>query len=121
MAEELLVANNSANIPIVILRPSIVAAAAAEPMPGWTDTKGLLSGMTLAVGLGVMKDMPGNPENFLDIIPVDFVARHLLVAIPFAVTRAKASPPERLFVMQSTTSSSNPISAKKFFADMITY
>jgi hypothetical protein len=44
-------------------------------MPGWTDTQGLLSGVTLAVGLGVMKDLQGNPEQFFDVIPVDYVAR----------------------------------------------
>lgn len=73
---------------MLIVRPSIVSASASEPFPGWTDTVGLLSGMTLAVGLGVMKDMPGNPDSFLDIIPVDYVARQLLVAIPFAYNRA---------------------------------
>ena len=59
----------------MIIRPSVVAAAASEPMPGWTDTQGLLSGVTLAVGLGVMKDLQGNPEQFFDVIPVDYVAR----------------------------------------------
>ena len=44
-------------------------------MPGWIDTTGLLSAWTLAVGLGVMTDMPGNPDAFIDIIPVDYVAR----------------------------------------------
>jgi len=84
MSEELLASSNSSGIPLVIIRPSIVAAAASEPVPGWTDTQGLLSGMTLAVGLGVCTDMPGNPDSFLDVIPVDYVCRQLLVAIPYA-------------------------------------
>lgn len=91
MAEELLTKSNDSNIPMVIVRPSIVSASATEPFPGWTDTEGLLSGLTLAVGLGVMKDMPGNPESFFDIIPVDYVARQTLVAIPFACARAQQS------------------------------
>lgn len=69
---------------MLVIRPSIIAASHSEPMPGWTDTQGLLSGMTLAMGMGVMKDMPGNPDSFIDIIPVDFVARQLLVAIAYA-------------------------------------
>ena len=60
---------------MVVVRASILAASDSEPMPGWTDTQGLLSGMTLAVGLGVMRDTLGNPESFLDVIPVDYVAR----------------------------------------------
>lgn len=77
MAEHLLVQKNKQSqrpISIVIVRPSIVAAAANEPMPGWTDTQGLLSGLTLALGLGVFKDMPGNPDGCIDITPVDFLA-----------------------------------------------
>ena len=92
MAEELLDKVNRSGgdrpIPMVFLRPSIVAAAESEPMPGWTDTEGLLSGMTLAVGLGVMKDMPGNPDSTFDAIPVDYVARQLLVSIAFAKWQA---------------------------------
>ena len=88
MAEEMLDKTNksggAAPIPMVFIRPSIVAAAESEPMPGWTDTEGLLSGMTLAVGLGVMKDMPGNPDSTFDAIPVDYVAHQLLVATAYA-------------------------------------
>ncbi len=57
MAEVLLAQANRNPCSLVIVRPSVVAAAATEPMPGWTDTQGLLSGMTLAVGVGVMKDL----------------------------------------------------------------
>ena len=45
--------------------------------------------MTLAVGLGVMKDTLGNPESFFDVIPVDYVARQLLVAIAYGRYRAQ--------------------------------
>ena len=101
---------------MVFLRPSIVAAAESEPIPGWTDTEGLLSGMTLAVGLGVMKDMPGNPDSTFDAIPVDYVARQLLVSIAYAKWRADQSEGrENLFILQSATSGSNPITAMKFF------
>ena len=121
MAEELLDKVNRGGsrgrpIPMVFLRPSIVAAAESEPIPGWTDTEGLLSGMTLAVGLGVMKDMPGNPDSTFDAIPVDYVARQLLVSIAYAKWRADQSEGrENLFILQSATSGSNPITAMKFF------
>lgn len=60
---------------MVFIRPSIVTAAESEPMPGWTDNRGLLNGWTLAIGLGLMRDIPGNPDSCLDFIPVDYVAR----------------------------------------------
>ena len=91
MAEEVLTKTNddiaksrgTSSLPMMIIRPSIISASHSEPMPGWTDTEGLLSGVTLALGMGVLKDMPGNPENFIDIIPVDFVSRQLLVGIAY--------------------------------------
>lgn len=42
MCEELLPHFNTSKIPIVILKPSIIGTAALEPMPGWTDSLGLL-------------------------------------------------------------------------------
>ena len=78
--------------------------------------------MTLAVGLGVMKDTPGNPDSTFDAIPVDYVARQLLVSIAFAKSQALNSQGrETLFILQSATSGANPITAMKFFKDMITY
>ena len=120
MAEEMLNKTNKAGteppIPMVFIRPSIVAAAESEPMPGSTDSQGLLSGMTLAVGLGVMTDMPGNPDSSFDAIPVDYVARQLLVAIAFARSQAQRTQGrETLLIVQSATSGANPITAMKFF------
>jgi hypothetical protein len=37
MAENLLVSNNTKNIPLIIMRPGIVGAASEMPMPGWTE------------------------------------------------------------------------------------
>ncbi len=44
MAEHMLVLRNSAHkkLPLVFVRPSIVGTAANEPMPGWTDSMGLI-------------------------------------------------------------------------------
>ena len=61
MAEHMLVTRNAAHkkIPLVFVRPSIVGTAANEPMPGWTDSMGLIQGVTLMVGLGILRDLPG--------------------------------------------------------------
>jgi hypothetical protein len=47
---------------------------------------GLVTGTSLQVGLGILRDMRGNGNLVADIVPVDFVARHLLVSIPFSVS-----------------------------------
>ena len=103
MAEEVLSIYNRAAeqpVPLVFVRASIIGASASEPMPGWTDTQGLLSGCTLAVGMGVMKDLQGNPETFMDIVPVDYVARHLLVSAAYSSAKfAQSQGRENLFVI----------------------
>jgi hypothetical protein len=41
-------------------------------MPGWTDSMGLVTGTSLQVGLGILRDMRGNGNLVADIVPVDF-------------------------------------------------
>jgi thioester reductase-like protein len=79
MAEHLLIEHNTKNLPITFIRPSIIGAALDEPAIGWTDTLGLMSGVTLLAGLGIFKDMTGDDNIIGDIVPVDHVARQILV------------------------------------------
>jgi hypothetical protein len=79
MAEQLLMQHNVKQIPIAIIRPSVVGPSIEEPMIGWTDTLGLLSGCTMLVGLGILKDLPGDYSIISDIVPVDHVVKQLLV------------------------------------------
>jgi alcohol-forming fatty acyl-CoA reductase len=85
MAEHMLVLRNAKKIPLVFVRPSIVGTAADEPMPGWTDTVNMIQGVTLTVGLGILRDLPGKVDHIADIVPVDFVVRQILVSIPFII------------------------------------
>jgi len=109
MAEELIIHFNSTKIPIVILRPSIIGTSANEPLPGWTDSMSLLSGAALIVGLGILRDIPGNSSYMADIIPVDYVARHILMAIPYLIAQNQS-----LLISQCTSSSLNPTTWNNF-------
>lgn len=78
MAEHLLVDNNKKKIPLLILRPSVIGASLDEPFPGWTDSIGLAGGLYLLGGLGILKELPGDPKNIADVVPVDIVTNQLL-------------------------------------------
>jgi len=41
-------------VPLVIIRPSLIAASFEEPFPGWTDSLGLLGGLYAMGGHGVL-------------------------------------------------------------------
>jgi len=70
MAEELLlhqhkVQQQSATgkpVPMIIIRPSIISASFAEPVPGWTDSIGLIGGFYAIAGHGILRDLPLNPK-----------------------------------------------------------
>lgn len=66
MAEHLLVESNTKGIPMGIIRPSIIGASLEEPVPGWTDSIGLMGGIYLLAGLGILREIPGNPSAIAD-------------------------------------------------------
>lgn len=116
MAEELILAKveamkvNGRPLPLVIIRPSIFAASYEEPVPGWTDSTNLLSGIYAIAGLGVLKDLPLNPAYIGDQIPVDFVCNQILAAVPAAVKQFRESKgANNLLITHACTSSTNAI------------
>ncbi|KAK9738283.1 Male sterility protein [Popillia japonica] len=65
-------------LPIVIMRPSIIAPIWKEPLPGWTDNVNGIIGMFLAFGKGILRTMHAEPNVALDLITVDVVADNIL-------------------------------------------
>lgn len=102
MTEHLLVANRG-TVPLVIVRPSIVGAAFTDPVPGWVDVISAAGAVFLAVGMGVVKFLQGDPENIGDVIPVDYVSNSILVSIPAIYNQ------NRYFICQAASSSENPM------------
>ncbi|XP_044764594.1 uncharacterized protein LOC123321154 [Coccinella septempunctata] len=72
IAEDLL-KRAAGNLPIAVLRPSIVISSKAEPVAGWIDNFYGVTGAFVAGGLGVMRVFPMKVGNKTDIIPADYV------------------------------------------------
>ena len=72
------------------------------------------------VGLGLLKDMPGNSGAFTDIIPVDYLARQVLVSLAYTALNARQTP-GLLMITHSTTSSANPVTYGSFFTNLVEY
>ncbi|XP_034933679.1 putative fatty acyl-CoA reductase CG5065 [Chelonus insularis] len=77
---ETLVANEYPNLPCVIVRPSIVTPAWAEPLPGWVDSLNGPVGLIVGAGKGVIRSMHCNANYHAEVIPVD-LAINALIAI----------------------------------------
>ena len=74
------------DVPVTIVRPSIIESALAEPKPGWIRGFRMAEPVIISYARGLIRDFPGIPEGVCDVIPVDFV-----VAAIMAV--AAAGPP----------------------------
>lgn len=75
------------DLPVSVVRPSIIESALAEPFPGWLEGFRMAEPLLLAFGRHLLDDFPGLPDGTLDIIPVDYVVNTVLAVA--------ASPPEK--------------------------
>jgi alcohol-forming fatty acyl-CoA reductase len=87
--------------PLVILRPAIIESSHREPYPGWIQGTRMADPIIMAFAKGILREFPGNPNSYVDIVPVDHVVNAILAA---GVRRPEA--PE---VFQVASGERNPI------------
>ncbi|WP_007518776.1 HAD-IB family hydrolase [Pseudofrankia saprophytica] len=68
------------DLPLTIVRPSIIESALARPFPGWIEGFKMAEPLILAYGRGEFPDFPASPDATIDIIPVDLVVNAILAA-----------------------------------------
>jgi alcohol-forming fatty acyl-CoA reductase len=90
------------DVPVSIVRPSIIESAWAEPRPGWIRGFRMAEPVIISYARGLLKEFPGVPEGTVDVIPVDVV-----VAAIIAV--AAAGPDRAAFITQVASGSVNPL------------
>ncbi|XP_049522438.1 fatty acyl-CoA reductase 1 [Dermacentor silvarum] len=89
VAESLLLEERG-DIPVAIVRPSIVSASIREPLPGWVDNYNGCTGIIVTVGLGLLQSVLAKKKSVVDFIPVDVVTNMLICAAwHIAETRPK--------------------------------
>ena len=118
MAERTLRKTKPAHLPVCILRPSIIAASAKEPFPGWTDTLSAAGGLSVAGASGVLNYINTKKDNISDIIPVDYVSNAIIVSTVMCADKPG------LTVVHSSSSHVNPVTwgeYLKYGFDFVTY
>jgi alcohol-forming fatty acyl-CoA reductase len=105
----------AAELPLSIVRPSIIESALAEPFPGWLEGFRMAEPLILAFGRAVLEDFSGLPDSLLDIVPVDLVVN--------AVLAAAASPPpagdHRIY--HAASGSRNPLRLRQIVGEARQY
>jgi hypothetical protein len=98
---ESLIATRGADLPVAVVRPSIVETSTRQPFRGWNE--GINTSAPLSYLLGTyFRQLPTNARKRLDVIPVDLVCRGITLIAAAVVTRRH----HRLY--QLATSASNP-------------
>ncbi|KAF2319328.1 hypothetical protein GH714_014833 [Hevea brasiliensis] len=103
---EMLINSNRENLPVVIIRPSIIESTYSEPFPGWIQGNKVIDPLLISYGKGQLPGFVGNPRTVVDIIPVDMVVNAIVAAMAKHGTVAEP----QLHVYHVTSSVSNPIS-----------
>src|SRR6202171_6072162 len=99
---ESVLATRGNDLPIAIVRPSIVESSERSPFSGWNE--GINTSGPLSYLLGTnFRQLPTNARKCLDVIPVDMVCRGMILIAAAVVTRRHA----RLY--QLATSAINPV------------
>jgi alcohol-forming fatty acyl-CoA reductase len=93
---------NRGEVPVSIVRPSIIESAWAEPRPGWIRGFRMAEPVIISYARGLLKEFPGVPEGIIDVIPVDLVVAAVIDA-------AAGAPPAEPHVRQVASGSSNPL------------
>ncbi len=75
---ESLIASKASDLPIAIVRPSIVETSTHDPFKGWNE--GVNTSAPISYLLGTFfRQLPSNGKKCLDIIPVDLVVRGMIL------------------------------------------
>ncbi len=101
LGEQALV-ESKGNVPVSIVRPSIIESAWAEPRPGWIRGFRMAEPVILSYARGLLKEFPGVPEGTVDVIPVDLVVAAIINVAALGPTRAPA-------ISQVASGSANPL------------
>lgn len=68
------------DLPVTVVRPSIIESALVRPFPGWIEGYKMAEPIILAYGRGALPEFPAIPDGVIDIIPVDLVVAATLAA-----------------------------------------
>src|SRR5205085_2258293 len=93
---------NRGEIPVSIVRPSIIESSLQEPYPGWIRGFRMAEPVIISYARGLLKEFPGVPEGTVDVIPVDLVVAAIIDA-------AAGGPPAEPAITQVASGSVNPL------------
>ncbi|KAF6145844.1 hypothetical protein GIB67_028839 [Kingdonia uniflora] len=77
---EMLIGLLRVDLPVTILRPTIITSTIREPFPGWTEGISHIDRFLIGYGKGKLPCILADPALDIDLIPGDMVANAMVVA-----------------------------------------
>ncbi|XP_071734913.1 fatty acyl-CoA reductase 3-like [Rutidosis leptorrhynchoides] len=78
---EMLLGNMKGNMPLVILRPTIILGTYKEPFPGWIEGVRTIDSLVVGYGKGKLSCFLGDPKSTIDAIPADMVVNAMIATM----------------------------------------
>ncbi|WCJ19038.1 Fatty acyl-CoA reductase 1 [Euphorbia peplus] len=101
------------NVPIVIIRPTIIVSTFKDPFPGWIQGNRTIDPFFISYTKGLLPGVAGNPATIMDLVPVDMVGNAMIVGI---AKHGRIEGKEAgMNVYHVSSSVSNPISLGALF------
>ncbi|PIA58957.1 hypothetical protein AQUCO_00400073v1 [Aquilegia coerulea] len=109
---EMIIGELRGNLPLVVVRPTVVTCTYKEPFPGWIEGTRHIDILAVSYGKGKLTCFLADPTLVLDVIPADMVVNVMIVAM---VTHANQ---KSQFIYHVASSLKNPFNPN-VFADYV--
>ncbi|EHA8587555.1 Fatty acyl-CoA reductase 3 [Cocos nucifera] len=78
---EMLLGRLRGDLPLVILRPTIITSIYKEPLPGWIEGSRTIDILIIGYAKGKLSCFFGEPELIVDVVPGDLVVNAMIVTM----------------------------------------
>ncbi|KAH6815956.1 hypothetical protein C2S51_020776 [Perilla frutescens var. frutescens] len=108
---EMVIHETRGDIPVLIIRPSVIESCYKQPYPGWIQGNRMFDPIIISYGKGQLPAFLGDPNTPMDIIPLDIVVNTTIAAIAKHACMGKSE----LNVYQLASGFVNPLRFLEFF------
>ncbi|CAN6357907.1 unnamed protein product [Urochloa humidicola] len=112
---EMLVDQFKGDLPVVVVRPSMVSSIYHDPLPGWIEGTRTIDTIITAYAKQTIPCFPGRGDVILDVIPGDMVVNAMVVAMAIHWNQ------KGQVVIHVTSSLQNPLSTSAMLDMMYQY
>ncbi|XP_050947772.1 fatty acyl-CoA reductase 3-like [Cucumis melo] len=86
---EMIISELKDNIPMVIIRPTIVTSTYKQPFPGWIEGMRTIDSVIVGYGKGKLTFLPIDIHSIFDLIPADMVVNTIIMTITIHAREGK--------------------------------